>query len=132
MTNLLGWVAATTIAAAIVTATPAGAFHGGGFEGRTHGREINFARGGFGGTGGMQMGRRVSVGGSHDPAFFRHPRHFRNVVFVGGPFYYSYVPYYYDYVPYYGNYCWQQVWTRSGWQWVDACSGYYGYYGYGY
>src|ERR1700724_178728 len=33
----------------------------------------------------------------------------------------------YDYVPYYGNYCWQQVWTPSGWQWVDACAGYYGY-----
>lgn len=134
MTKFLGWLAATAIAAAIVTATPAGAFHGGGFESGTHGSGMKFADGGFGGTGGMQMGRQVSVGGSHHPAFFRHPRHFRNVVFGGGPFfydyvpyYYDYVPYYYDYVPYYGNYCWQQVWTRSGWQWFDACSGYYGY-----
>ena len=40
--------------------------------------------------------------------------------------YYDYVPYYYGYVPY-GNYCWQQVWTPSGWQWIDACSGVYGF-----
>ena len=109
MTKLFGWVAATVIGAAIVTATPAASF-----------RES-------GGFGGMRMGRQISVGGFHNPAFFRHHRHFHNVVFVGGPFFYDYVPYYYDYVPYHGNYCWQQVWTLSGWQWVDACSGYYGY-----
>jgi hypothetical protein len=120
MTRLLGWIAATAIAAAIVTATPAVAFHGGGSGGGMH-----FAEGGFGGTGGTQMGRQISVGAIHNPVFFRHPR--RNVVFVDGPFFYDYVPYYYDYVPYDGSYCWQQVWTRSGWQWVDACSGYYGY-----
>jgi hypothetical protein len=122
MTKLLGWVAATAIAAAIGTATPAVAFHGGGFGGRMH-----FAESGFGGTGGMRMGRQISVGGFHNPAFFWHHRHFRDVVFVGGPFFYDYAPYYYDYVLYDGNYCWQQVWTPSGWHWVDACSGYYGY-----
>jgi hypothetical protein len=57
---------------------------------------------GSGGFGGMRIGRQV---------------------FVGGPFFYDYyIPYYYDFVPYHGNYCWQQVWTPSGWQWVDACS----------
>jgi hypothetical protein len=122
MSKLLSWVAATVIAAAIVTATPAVAFQGGGFGGGMH-----FAGSGFGGTGGMRMGRQVSVGGFHNQAFFRHHRNFRNVVVVGGPFFYGYVPYYYGYVLYHGNYCWQQVWTPSGWQWVDACSGYYGY-----
>jgi hypothetical protein len=123
MTKLLGWVAATAIAAVIVTATPAVAFHGGG----TH-----FGGCRFGGTGGMRMGRQVSARGCHSPAFSRHHHHFRNVVFVGRPFFYDYVPYYYvpyyyDYVLYGGNYCWQQVWTASGWQWVDACPGYHGY-----
>jgi hypothetical protein len=105
MTKLPGWLAATAIGAAIVTATPAAAVHG---------RE-------------MRIGRQVSAGGFHHPACFRHHRHVRNVVFVGRPFVYDYVPYYYDYVLYDGNYCWQQVWTASGWQWFDACSPFYGY-----
>ncbi len=120
MTKLLGWVAATAIGAAIITATPAVAFHGGGFGGGMHGSGMHFAGGGFSGTGGMRMGRQVSAGGFHNPAFFRHHRHFRNVVFLGGPFFYDYVPYYYDYVPYDGNYCWQQVWIPSGWQATPA------------
>ena len=127
MSKLLGCVAATAIGSAIVTATPAVAFHGGGFGGGMHGSGTHFAGGGFGATGGMRMGRQVSVGGSHNPAFFRHHRHFRNVVFVGGPFFYAYVPYYYDYVLYHGNYCWQQAWTPSGWQWADACAGYFAF-----
>ena len=74
--------------------------------------------------GGMRMGRQVFVGGA--PRFVGAP--FAGQHFVDRAFLYDYVPYYYDYVPYYGNYCWQQVWTPSGWQWVDACAGYYGYY----
>jgi hypothetical protein len=105
MIKLLGWVAAAAIGAAIVTATPAVAFH----------------------AAGMRMGRQVSGGGFHNPACFRHHRHFCDVIFVGGPFFYGYVPYYYDYVLYDGNYCWQQIWTPAGWQWVDACPGYHGY-----
>jgi hypothetical protein len=122
MTKLLGWVAATAIAAAIVTATPAVALRGDGCGGGVH-----FGGHGFGGTGGIRMGRQVSAGGFHNPACFRHHRHFRNVVFVGGPLFYDFVPYYYGYVPYDGNYCWQQIWTTAGWQWVDACPGYHGY-----
>jgi hypothetical protein len=130
MTKLIDWVAATAIGAAIVTATPAVAFHGGG----TH---IGGCR--FGGTGGMRLGRQGSARGFHNPACFRDHRPVRNVVFVGRPFFYDYVPSYYDYVPYYyvpyyydyvlygGNYCWHQIWTPSGWQWVDACPGYHGY-----
>jgi hypothetical protein len=83
------------------------------------------------------MSRQVFVGGA--PRFVGAPfagRHFVDGAFFCDyvpyyydyvPYYYDYVPYYYDYVPYYGNYCWQQVWTPSGWQWVDACAGYYGY-----
>jgi hypothetical protein len=104
MARLIDWVAATAIGAAIVSATPVAAAHGG-----------------------MRMGQQVSTGGFHNPVYSRHHRHSRNVVFVGEPLFYNYVPYYYDYVPYAGNYCWQQVWTTAGWQWVDACPGYHGY-----
>ena len=118
MTKLVDWVAATAITAAIVRATPAVAFHGGDFEdGMRFGGRID----------GMRMGQQVSTGGFHNPACFRHRRHFCDAVFVGAPFFYGYVPPYYDYVPYNGNYCWQQVWTTAGWQWVDACPGYHGY-----
>ena len=51
--------------------------------------------------------------------FFRH--RFNRFAFFGGPFFYA--GYGYDD-------CWRQVWTRFGFQWVNAC-GYYGY-GYGY
>jgi hypothetical protein len=114
MTKLLGWIAAPAIAAAIVTATPAMALHGDGFGGGA-----NFGGRGLGDTGGIRMGRQVSVSGFHDPACFRHHRHFRDFAVVGGPFLYDYAGY--------GNYCWQQVWTPSGWQWLDACAGYYGF-----
>src|SRR3984893_11460198 len=99
MSKLLSWLAATTIGAAIVTVTPALAFQGGGFGG---------------GMGGMRMSRQVFVGGA--PRFVGAP--FAGRHFVDGAFFYD---------SYYGNYCWQQVWTPSGWQWVDACAGYYGY-----
>ena len=102
MTKLPGCVAAATIGAAIVTATP-----------------------GFGA--GVNGGGRHFVGGFHNRACFRPHRHFRSFAVVGGAFFFDYVPYYYGYVPYYGNYCWQQVWTASGWQWVDVCPGYHGY-----
>ena len=49
MSKLLGWLASTTIGAAIVTVTPALAFQGGGFGG---------------GMGGMRMSRQVFVGGA--------------------------------------------------------------------
>ena len=103
MTKLLRCAAAAAIGAAIVTATPG---FGGGVDG---------------------VGRRF-VGGVHDPAFFRHHRHFRNFAFVGEPFFYDYAGYgNYWWYGGYGNYCWQQVWTPSGWQWFDACAGYYGF-----
>jgi hypothetical protein len=70
-------------------------------------------------AGGAPLANRRYVGGFRDPAFCRRPRHFRNFAFVGGPFLYDFSPY--------GNYCWQQVWTPSGWQWLDACAGYYGF-----
>jgi hypothetical protein len=81
------------------------------------GAAIVTATPGFGA--GMHGAGRHFVGGFHGPAYYRHHRHFRNSAFVGGPFFYDYAGY--------GNYCWQQVWTPYGWQWVDACSGYYGY-----
>jgi hypothetical protein len=62
------------------------------------------------------MSRQVFVGGA--PRFVGAP--FAGRHFVDGAFFC-------DYVPYYGNYCWQQVWTPSGGQSVDACAGYYGY-----
>jgi hypothetical protein len=93
--KLPGRVAATAIAAAVVTATP-------GFGAGTHGAGRHF------------------VGGVHDPACFRHHRHFRKFAFVGPPIFgYAYGTY--------GNYCWQQVWTPSGWQWADACAGYFAF-----
>jgi hypothetical protein len=101
MTKLPGCVAAAAIGAVIVTATP------------SFGAGVN--------------GGRHFVGGFHNRACFRHHRHFRSFAVVGGAFFFDYVPYYYGYVPYYGTYCWQQVWTPSGWQWVDVCPGYHGY-----
>ena len=74
-TKLLRCVAAAAIGAAIVAAAP-----------------------GF--AGGAPFAGRRFVGGFHDPACFRHHRHFRNFAFVGGPFLYDFSPY--------GNYCWQQ------------------------
>ncbi len=68
---------------------------------------------------GAPLANRHYVGGVQRPACFRHHRHFRNFAFAGGPFFYEYAGY--------GNYCWQQVWTPSGWQWLDACAGYYGF-----
>jgi hypothetical protein len=106
--KLPGRVAATAIAAAIVTATPAVALHGAGM--RT-GRQV-FA-------GGAPLANPRFVGGFRDPAFCRPPRHFHNFVFVGRPIFYAYGTY--------GNYCWQQVWTPSGWQWADACAGYFAF-----
>jgi hypothetical protein len=94
MTKLPGCVAAATIAAAFVTATPA-----------------------FGA--GVDGGGRHFVGKFHNRACFRPHRHFRHFAFVGEPVFYAYGTY--------GNYCWQQVWTPSGWQWVDICPGYHGY-----
>lgn len=63
MSKLLGWLAATTIGAAIVAVTPAVAFQGSGFGG---------------GMGGMRMGRQVFVAGA--PRFVCAPfagRHLR-------------------------------------------------------
>jgi hypothetical protein len=97
MTKLRRCIAAITIGAPIVPATPAVAFHGDGFDS-------------------IRMGQQVFAGDAQ----------FAGGHLVDGPCSYDYVPYYYGYVPY-GNYCWQQVWTPSGWQWIDACSGVYGF-----
>ncbi|MGQ0445820.1 MAG: hypothetical protein ACT4O2_12030 [Beijerinckiaceae bacterium] len=99
-----GRVAATAIAAAVVAATPVVAQHGAGM--RT-GRQV-FA-------GGAPLANPRIVGGFHAPACCRHPRQFHNFAFVARPMYYAYGTY--------GNYCWQQVWTPSGWQWADVCAG---------
>lgn len=105
MTKLLGCVAATAIAAAVVTATPAVALHGAGM--RT-GRQVY--------AGGAPLANPRFAGGFRDSAFCRHPRHFHSFAFVDRPIFgYAYGTY--------GNYCWQQVWTPSGWQWADACAG---------
>lgn len=106
MNKLLGWAVASAMGATIVTATPVMAFQGGSFGGG-HGS-------GFGGTGGMQMGRQAFVGRFHNPAVFPHHRHIRNLVVIGGPaFYYN--------GAYNGNNCWQHVWTPYGWHWNYVC-----------
>lgn len=81
------------------------------------GTAIVTATPGFGA--GVEGGGLRFVGGSYNRAGVRHHRHFRNFAFVGGALFYSYGGY--------GNYCWQQVWTPTGWQWVDVCPGYHGY-----
>jgi hypothetical protein len=139
-TKLLGCLAATAMATAIVLATPAVAFRGGGpGGGGFHG---GFGGGGF--RGGLVTGRSV-FGGTrfasapfagrhalvnrfHNFAFrnrfnyfaFRH-RRFHNFAFFGFG-----VPFGYDYAAY-GNGCWR--W--DGWQWINICYNYGGYnYGY--
>ena len=136
-TKLLVCIAAALIGTEIIIATPAIAFHGGGFGGGMHGGGfggggMHFGGGGF--RGGMVTGRSVFVpggtrlagvpftgrrfaGGAHNAFFFRHHPHFRNFVFIGGPFLY-------DDVGYYGDSCWQQVWAPYGWQWTNVCFGY--------
>ncbi|MGH6847429.1 MAG: hypothetical protein ACREC0_08310 [Methylocella sp.] len=107
MTKLPGCVAAIAIGAAVAATTPAVALHGGGMR---MGRQV---------AGCAPLAHTRCVGGFRDPAFCRHRRHFRNFAFVGGPFLYDFSPY--------GNYCWQQVWTLSGWQWANACGGYFAF-----
>jgi hypothetical protein len=70
MTKVFGWIAATAMGAAIVTTTPAMAFHGGGFGGGMHG-------GGFGGGFG---------GGMHGGGFGGGGAHFGGHGFTGGGF----------------------------------------------
>jgi hypothetical protein len=107
MTKLAGCVAAIAIGAAVAATTPAVALHAGGMR---MGRQV---------AGCAPLAHRRCVGGLRDPACFGHRRHFR-IAFVGGPNFYSYGTY--------GNYCWQQVWTPSGWQWADACAaGYFAF-----
>ncbi|MGH6836956.1 MAG: hypothetical protein ACREC9_15790 [Methylocella sp.] len=108
MTKLPGWFAAAAIGAAVVTATPAVALDGGGTR---MGRQV-FA-------GGAPLANHRIGGRFRHPACFRHRRHFRDFAYVGGPIFYAYGTY--------GNYCWQQVWTASGWQWADACAGYFAF-----
>ncbi len=152
--KFIGCLAATALSAAIVAATPATAFHGGGFGGGMHG--------GFGG-GGMHFGG----GGMHFGGGFGGPRFgggfggFRGGAFtgrsvfvpggnrfIGGPFVGRRVfvngfhnfgfrhrhfrnfgffggPFGYDYAAY-GDGCWSSVWTPYGWQWTNTC------YDYGY
>jgi len=125
--NIVSCIAAAALGAALISATPALAFRGGG------------GGGGFSGFhGGMFAGRSVFVPGAGRIAGapfagqrigfnrfnkfgFRH--RFRNFVFVGAPFGWGWDWPYYDY-GYSG--CWQRVWTGYGWRWVDAC------YNYGY
>jgi hypothetical protein len=107
MAKLPGCFAATAIGAAVVTATPAVALHEGGMRME---RQV---------AGCTPLVNRRCVGGLHDRACFRHRRHVHNFAFVGRPLFYAYGTY--------GNYCWQQVWTPSGWQWADACAGVYAF-----
>lgn len=97
-------VAASAIAAAVFTTAPAVALQGACM--RT-GRHV-FA-------GGAPLANPGCESGFRAPAFGRHPRHFHNFVLVDRPIFYVDGAY--------GNYCWQQVWTSSGWQWADACAG---------
>jgi hypothetical protein len=137
--KVLACLATTALGAAIVTATPAvafrgggGGFHGGGF----HGGGMHMG-GGMHFGGGMMAGRSVFAPGGNrfvgarfagrhmfvnrfNSFAFRHHRHFRNFAFVGAPFGYDY-GYGYGY-----NECWRQVWTGYGWQWSNIC------YDYGY
>jgi len=136
--KLLGCLAATALGAAIVVATPAmafrggGGFHGGGFRGGG----MHFGGGGFHGR--MFAGPRVfAPGGSRfvgapfarghvfghrfNNFAFRHRHRFRNFAFLGVPFLYD--DYNYDA---YGTGCWTQIWTGYGWQWANVC------YDYGY
>jgi len=125
--------AAAVLGAALVVATPAMAFRGG-----FRGGGVSGFRGGFHGP--MFMGRSAFVPGAGRFAApfavnrlnsrffpFRH-RFFRNNFFFAGvPFGVGWDWPYNGYDYGYGG-CWQQVWTGSGYQWVNACSN----YGYGY
>jgi hypothetical protein len=81
------------------------------------GTAIVTATPGFGAE--VDGGGRHFVAGFHNRACLRHHRHFRHFAFLGQPVFYAYGTY--------GNYCWQQIWTPSGWQWVDICPSYHGY-----
>jgi hypothetical protein len=151
-TKLIGCLAATVMAAAIVVATPAlafrggGGFGGGGFHGGFGGGGFHggFGSGGF--RGGMVTGRSAFVPGGNRFAgahfagrhafvnrrFFDEGRRDRiedrfrhRRLFVNGfdDFAFFGVPFGYGYAAY-GNGCWR--W--DGWQWINICYGYdYGY-----
>jgi hypothetical protein len=144
-TKLLGCLAATAMAAAIVAATPAMAFRGGGGFG-VGGFHGGFGGGGFGGggfRGGMVTGRSVFVPGGNRfvgaPFAGRHAfvnrrfsderrrdrfedrvedrfRHRRFFVNRFDNFAFFGVPFAYDYAAY-GNDCWR--W--DSWQWINIC-----------
>jgi hypothetical protein len=127
------------LGAAIVTATPALAFRGGG---GFHGGGMHFGGGGmhmgggpmhFGGGGRFFAapfaGRHMFNNGFNSFGFrhhhfhdfaFRHHRHFRNFAFIGAPYAYDYG---YDSSD---DGCWRQLLTSYGWQWTNVC------YDYGY
>jgi hypothetical protein len=121
MKNLrVNFLVAATVGAAMTVATPASAFHGGGFGGM-HGGGFGGMHGG-GGThlGGGAPGRMAFGSGAfHHPAQFhnfgfRNHHRVNNFVFFGAP--------YFD--AGYGDTCWRRVWTGYNWRWSDLCSDY--------
>ena len=129
--KLLGCLAATAMGTAIVMATPAMTFGGGGHGGGGHMMSM-----GGGHFGPMFAGRSMAMGGfNRDNRFerrfsrfdrddrFRHFHHFRNRSFNGfNNFAFFGVPFAYHYSAF-GNGCWR--W--DGWQWSNIC-----YVGYNY
>lgn len=125
--KLLGCLAATAMVAAIVVATPAMAFRGGGGHGFGSGGHMMSMGGGWG-HGPMFAGRSMAKGSFDRAGRFDHFHHFRNrFVFSNGfnNFAFFGVPFAYDYAAY-GNGCWRRVWTPYGWRDSNIC------YDYGY
>ncbi|MBN9602608.1 MAG: hypothetical protein J0G33_06725 [Afipia felis] len=141
--KFLNHLMAGVLGTALVIASPALAFRGGGGGGMHGGGMGGGAH--FGGGGGMHFGAmgggmhfgsmrfnggrfavarfapagfspRISRFTFRDRSRFFHHR-FHRFAFVGAPFVYA---------SYYDS-CWRRVWTPYGWNWIDVCGG-YGYY----
>jgi hypothetical protein len=155
-TKLLGCLAATAMAAAIVVATPASAFRGGGFGG---GHIGGFGGGHFGGFGGGHFGgfagRSMAMGGSNrgmftgrsvamnrglgfnrgfDPRFarfdhFHHFHHFHDRFFRNRFLFFDDFGFFG--VPFAYDYAaygyGNGCWRWDGWQWINICYNYGGY-----
>jgi hypothetical protein len=127
--KLLSGLVAGALATALVLASPALAFRGGGGGGMGGGMHV----------GGMGRGMHFSgsrFAGAHfahagfSPRFsgfaFRHGAHFRHHAFFHHRFHrFAFVGVPFAYASY--DSCWRRAWTPYGLQWVNAC-GYYGYY----
>jgi hypothetical protein len=147
--KLLSGLVAGALATALVLASPALAFRGGG-GGGMHGGMGGGMHGGMGGGmhvggmgGGMHvggMGRGMHFSGSRfagahfahagfSPRFsgfaFRHGAHFRHHAFFHHRFHrFAFVGVPFAYASY--DSCWRRAWTPYGLQWVNVC-GDYGY-----